>query len=122
MKLTSCFLILGNLVTLFLSEPETYAGGDLAIEIAGREDSMKGEVGSLVLYPSSSVHRVTEIEQGERIACVGWLKSRIKSTDDRQLLFDLETVLADLAHIEIPQPLSTRLNKIRNNLKRRFSD
>lgn len=108
--------------TLFLNSPEDYVGGALVIEAAGREDAIRGERGSLILYPSTNVHRVETVKQGERLACVGWVKSRVKSNADRQLLFELETALADLSAVQLPQNLSTRLANIRNNLKRRFSD
>ena len=65
--------------TVFLNQPEDYDGGELVIDTAGHEDSIKGPAGSVVLYPSSSVHRVTEVTRGERLACVGWVQSRIKS-------------------------------------------
>ena len=108
--------------TVFLSDPGDYKGGALVIDNAGREDAIRGAMGSAVLYPSSSVHRVEPVEAGERIACIGWARSRVKSADHRAILFDLETAIADLNQLEAPQPLRNRLANVRNNLLRAFGD
>lgn len=108
--------------TLFLTDPGDYRGGALAIDNAGREDAIRGPLGCAVLYPSSSVHRVEPIEGGARLACVGWVRSRVKSADRRAILFDLETAIADLKKLDAPQSLRTRLANVRNNLLRTFGD
>lgn len=108
--------------TLFLSGPEEYDGGALIIDNAGHEDVVRGPLGSVVLYPSSAVHRVASVARGERIACVGWVNSRVRSPEHRAILFDLETVLADLHETNAPQPLRDRLYNVRNNLLRAFGD
>jgi PKHD-type hydroxylase len=108
--------------TLFLSAPNDYDGGELIIDSAGAEDVIKLPAGSLVLYPSTSLHRVTRVTRGERIACVGWIKSRVRSADDRTTLFELVRLDADLRAINAPGPLRDRLANIRNNLLRRWGD
>lgn len=108
--------------TLFLSGPEEYDGGDLIIDSAGAEDLVKLTAGSLVLYPATSLHRVTPVTRGLRIACVGWIKSRIRSADDRAALFELDRIDADLRAIDTPGPLRDRLANIRNNLLRRWGE
>lgn len=105
--------------TLFLSEPQTYGGGDLVIEHPGHSDAIKGPLGSVVLYPSTALHRVEEVTSGERLAIVGWLRSRVKSAEAREMIFELEQIITDLkargeaAHV-------TRLANMRNNLIRHF--
>lgn len=108
--------------TVFLSPPESYEGGELIIDNAGHEDAVKGPAGSVVLYPSTSVHRVEEVRSGSRLACVGWVKSRIRSAERRALLFDLETAIADLKRAGTPLVVYNRLLNIRNNLLRAFGD
>ncbi|WP_425408766.1 Fe2+-dependent dioxygenase [Hyphococcus sp.] len=108
--------------TLFLSDPECYQGGELVIDNAGQEDRIKGAAGSLVLYPSTAVHRVEETVSGERICCIGWVKSKIRSLENRTLLLELETALADLRQTGTPLPIYNRLLNIRNNLLRAFGD
>jgi PKHD-type hydroxylase len=108
--------------TLFLSAPEEYDGGELIIDSAGAEDVVKLEAGSLVLYPATSLHRVTPVTRGVRIACVGWIKSRVRSAEDRAALFDLDRIDADLRAIAAPGPLRDRLANVRNNLLRRWGE
>lgn len=77
--------------TLFLSDPSNYDGGDLVIEGADGEHSHKLDGGSLLLYPATTLHRVEPVTRGRRYAAVGWIRSYIRSADQRELLFDLET-------------------------------
>lgn len=77
--------------TLFLSEPESYDGGELTIESASGEDAVKLPAGSLVAYPSTTLHHVTEITRGTRLAAVGWARSYIRDPARREMLFDLDT-------------------------------
>jgi PKHD-type hydroxylase len=108
--------------TLFLSAPNEYEGGSLVIDNAGHEDSIRGAAGSLVLYPSRSLHRVELVKGGTRLACIGWVKSRVRSAENRALLFEMETALADLRECGTPAPVYNRLLNIRNNLLRTFGD
>lgn len=108
--------------TLFLSGPEDYDGGELVIDSAGAEDRVKLPAGSLVLYPSTSLHRVEPVTRGARIACIGWIKSRIRSQEDRSVLFDLDRVGADLTAIDAPGDIRDRLANVRNNLLRRWGE
>lgn len=82
--------------TLFLSPPETYEGGELIVHSAAARQSLKGERGELVLYPSSDIHEVAPVTQGARIACVGWVESLVADAAQRTLLFDLENLRASL--------------------------
>ena len=77
--------------TLFLSDPESYDGGELVIESAAGEETFKLAPGSLVAYPSTSLHRVAGIARGARFAAVGWARSFIRDAAQRELLFDLDT-------------------------------
>ncbi len=102
--------------TLFLNDPDDYGGGALCIDTAGHTDEIKLPAGSVVLYPSTSVHRVASVDRGERFAAVGWIKSRVQSAEARAVLFDLETTIAEASD----SALRLRLNNIRNNLLRIF--
>lgn len=76
--------------TLFLSDPETYTGGELFIEdgVGGR--AFRPPAGSAVFYLTGLLHRVTPVTAGERLACVGWVQSLVRRPDQREILFDLE--------------------------------
>jgi PKHD-type hydroxylase len=77
--------------TLFLCDPTSYDGGELVIESAAGEDSVKLPAGALVAYPSTSLHRVTDVTRGVRLAAAGWTRSFIRDASRRELLFDLDT-------------------------------
>lgn len=77
--------------TLFLSDPDSYGGGELVLEMEGGERSVKLPAGSAVFYPSTLLHRVVPVERGERLVAVGWIESRVRHQEQRQLLFELDT-------------------------------
>ena len=77
--------------TLFLSDPESYDGGELVIETAAGEEPTKLPAGSLIAYPSTHLHHVTEVTRGERLAAAGWARSFVRDATRRELLFDLDT-------------------------------
>jgi PKHD-type hydroxylase len=82
--------------TLFLSDTATYDGGELIIETHAGHDAVKLAAGHLVLYPATTLHRVAPITRGERLAAVGWIRSLIRSDEQRALLFDLSMVHREL--------------------------
>ena len=82
--------------TLFLSEPESYEGGELVVEGIDSEQAYKLSAGAMIVYPSSSLHRVDEVRQGVRWAAVGWIESWVRSAERRELLFELDTARRSL--------------------------
>jgi len=78
-------------LTLFLSAPGEYEGGELVIESSAGEQTFKPEAGSLVLYPSSSLHRVEPVRAGSRLVAVGWAQSLVRDPAQRELLFALDS-------------------------------
>jgi PKHD-type hydroxylase len=82
--------------TLFLSEPDEYDGGELEIEDAFGAQAVKLEAGDLVLYPSSSLHRVTPVTRGARVASFFWIESLVRDDGARTLLFDLDQAIQGL--------------------------
>mgnify|MGYP003123975193 FL=1 len=83
--------------TLFLSDPASYEGGALTLSTTAGDFTAKPEAGTLVLYPSGAIHRVEPVTSGSRLACVGWIESRIRRADQRELLSDLEALRATLS-------------------------
>ncbi|MBO8242302.1 Fe2+-dependent dioxygenase [Prochlorococcus marinus XMU1410] len=76
--------------TLSLTNKESYKGGELIIETMNSEERFKLNAGEIILYPSSYLHAVNEVNNGERLVCVGWIESYVKSTEKRGYLFDLD--------------------------------
>ncbi len=76
-------------LTLFLNDPDDYAGGELVVETHFGAQRVKLSAGHLVLYPSSSRHRVETVTSGERLVMVTWLQSQVREAERRALLYDL---------------------------------
>jgi PKHD-type hydroxylase len=87
--------------TLFLSEPESYEGGELVIQSASGEQAYKLPAGSLLLYPATTVHRVNPVTRGERIACFFWVESMVRSAEQRQMLYELDMTIMALRSREL---------------------
>jgi len=87
--------------TLFLSAPESYDGGHLVLELGHGQEAIKLPAGSLVLYPTRYLHRVEPVHSGTRLAAVGWVRSHVRDETHRDLLFELDTAMAELrAHTD----------------------
>ena len=76
--------------TIFLAEKSQYEGGELLIENLTSEKKFKLNGGEIIIYPSTYLHSVEKVLKGERIVCVGWIESYIKSIEEREYLFDLD--------------------------------
>ena len=76
--------------TIFLNDKEQYEGGELCIQTMQEEKEFKLAKGQILIYPSTSLHSVKKVTSGERIVCVGWIHSYIKSNEDRNILFGLD--------------------------------
>lgn len=108
--------------TLFLTDPDSYDGGDLVVQGAFGQASYKLPAGHMLLYPSSSLHHVTEVTRGERISCFFWVQSLVRDTQAREMLFDLDQSVQYLTaehggdHAEV-----LRLTQLYHNLIRRWA-
>lgn len=76
--------------TLFLTEPDEYDGGELVVEDTFGTQRIKLPAGDLILYPSSSIHRVEPVTRGRRISSFFWVESMVRNDDQRRLLFDMD--------------------------------
>ena len=76
--------------TISLTHQDSYEGGELLIETINSENKFKLNAGEIIIYPSTYLHSVEEIKKGERIVCVGWIESYVKSIEEREYLFDLD--------------------------------
>jgi PKHD-type hydroxylase len=108
--------------TLFLADPGNYDGGELIIESPDGETDVKLPLGSVVVYPTTSLHRVNEVTRGERLAVVGWVRSFIRSAEQRETLFDLDQVVANLKAANADRHLMNTTMKVRNTLTRMWAE
>jgi PKHD-type hydroxylase len=83
--------------TLFLCDPDSYQGGELTVEDTYGAHSVKLAAGDLILYPASSLHHVTPVTAGERIASFFWVQSMVRDDTQRRVLFDLDVTVQKLA-------------------------
>jgi len=109
-------------VTVFLSDPNDYEGGELRIESRFGPVSVKLAAGAAVVYPASSLHEVTPITQGERVVCVLWAQSMVRDAHQRDLLHELNEVREALNR-STPEAIVTRkLEQVYANLLRLWAD
>jgi PKHD-type hydroxylase len=110
-------------VTLFLSEPEEYDGGELIVEDYYGSHRVKLPAGHLVLYPATSLHAVTEVTRGVRVASFFWLQSMVRDGHARSLIFDLDTAIQGLVQrVGRDDPELVKLTGIYHNLIRCWAE
>ncbi|MCC7040399.1 MAG: Fe2+-dependent dioxygenase [Burkholderiales bacterium] len=109
-------------ITLFLSEPDEYDGGTLEIAGSAGIQSVKAPAGSMVLYPSTTVHRVAPVTRGARIAAFFWVESWVRETAERELLFELDESIQALRATSADEGAAIlRLTGVYHNLLRRWA-
>ena len=106
--------------TVFLSEPQDYEGGSLVLESPGGEESFRLPAGHAVVYPSTQLHRVEPVRAGERLVAVGWIESRIRTADQRELLFELDTARRALFQRHGKDEIFDLISRSYSNLLRRW--
>jgi len=108
-------------LTLFLSEPDSYEGGELEVESPAGPKSVKLPAGSGFAYHCHALHRVTPVTSGARFAAVVWLQSLIPDDEIRQMLFNLTAASSGLEEREGKTDELLLINKVHQNLTRRFA-
>ena len=107
--------------TVFLSEPEEYEGGELVIEDTYGAHSVKLGAGDMILYPSSSLHRVNPVTHGARVASFFWVQSLVRDDAQRSLLFDMDLGIRALARNAPGDPAILSLTGVYHNLLRMWA-
>lgn len=109
-------------LTLFLSDPDTYSGGELVIDTSLGEQFFKLAAGAMIVYPSTFLHRVAEVTQGVRLAAVTWVQSVIRDAHEREMLFELDTVRRAMFEKHGKTVEFDLLCKLHANLLRKWAD
>jgi PKHD-type hydroxylase len=109
-------------VTLFLSDPEEYEGGELVIDDTYGEHRVKMPAGDLVLYPSTSLHRVLPVTSGARVCSFFWLQSMIRTDAHRALLLELDMAIQKLGTDVPDHPSIVSLTGLYHNLLRDWAE
>ena len=109
--------------TLFLADPEDYDGGELIVEDTYGEHSVKLPAGDMVLYPSTSLHRVELVTRGSRVASFFWIQSMVRDDGQRALLLEMDASIRTLAaNVGDKDPSIVSLTGTYHNLLRRWAD
>lgn len=109
-------------VTIFLSEPEDYDGGELVMETTGGEVGYKLAAGSAVVYPTTVLHRVEPVTRGLREVACTWAQSLVRRADEREILFDLDRLARSTFERDGKTEEFDLINKTSANLKRLWVD
>lgn len=109
-------------MTLFLSDPSTYDGGELIIHTASGYSTFKLNKGDAILYPTTRLHAVTEVTRGTRLAAVTWIQSMVKEADKRELLFQLKYVQERMALQNLHSMENLLLMQVHSNLMRMWAE
>lgn len=107
--------------TLFLASPDDYDGGELIVQDTYGTQSVKLPAGDLVIYPASSVHRVTSITRGTRVASFFWIESMVRDDGQRALLFDVDMAIVRLSRSLPNDPALVSLTGAYHNLLRMWA-
>lgn len=102
--------------TIFLKNPDEYIGGELEIDFPNAKTRVKLDKGSICIYPSSRWHQVLPVSQGERICCVGWIESNIKSDSSREALWELTLFSRNLTNLNASSEIILEFNKSMSSL------
>lgn len=108
-------------MTLFLAEPDEYDGGELVIEDTYGAQRIKLPAGDMVLYPSTSLHKVTPVTRGRRLASFFWLQSMVASDEKRTLLFDMDMAIQRLRSQLADSAEIVQLTGVYHNLLRQWA-
>jgi PKHD-type hydroxylase len=108
--------------TVFLQDPTSYRGGELVIESPQGEQGFKLEAGAMILYPSTTLHRVEAVTAGVRLVAVGWIQSFVRDANAREILFDLDTARQKVFDQSGKTPEFDLISKSHANLLRMWGD
>jgi PKHD-type hydroxylase len=108
--------------TLFLCEPDEYDGGALIIGDTYGEHEVKLPAGDLILYPSSSLHQVTPVTRGARLASFFWVQSLVRDDTRRGLLFEMDSSIERLRSSGADAAAVLQLSGIYHNLLRQWAE
>lgn len=108
--------------TLFFANPDEYEGGELIVEDTYGVHSVKLPAGHLVLYPSTSLHRVTPVTRGARVASFFWIQSLVRDDGRRTLLFDMDRAIQRVAADLSDHPSVVQLTGVYHNLLRQWAE
>ncbi|RDS83304.1 Fe2+-dependent dioxygenase [Dyella psychrodurans] len=108
-------------ITIFLSDPRSYDGGELSVLMNGANSQFKLEAGSAIAYPANTLHHVTPVTRGVRDAAIIWVQSQVRDPAQREILWDMENAKHSIFTREGKSPAFDLISKSRANLVRMWA-
>jgi PKHD-type hydroxylase len=109
-------------ITVFLTDPADYDGGELVVNADGAAQAIKLPAGSAIVYPANSIHKVNKVTRGSRLAGVTWVQSFVRDEAQRDMLFELMQLARWSRQIAAGSPEAMKISKIRTNLMRLWAE
>jgi PKHD-type hydroxylase len=109
-------------MTIFLSDPDTYEGGELEVIVPGAESRWKLPAGDAIFYPATTVHRVAPVTKGERRVAVTWIQSAVREPQHRQILFDLKVAHEQLEAVADVKDAAEKVQHAFSHLFREWAE
>ena len=109
-------------MTLFLSDPDTYEGGELEIQSPTGLVQYKLPKGDAIFYPTTQIHRVAPVTSGTRYVCVSWIQSVVRDPQEREMLFTLDSVHRNMIKEDLHDPNASLLLQVYSNLLRKWAE
>ncbi len=108
--------------TLFLAEPDEYDGGELIVSDTYGEHEVRLPAGDLIVYPSSSLHKVAPVTRGARLAAFFWVQSMVRDDARRRMLFEMDTAIETLRRGDADPGAVLQLTGVYHNLLRQWTE
>jgi len=108
--------------TIFLNSPQDYDGGELIIQETEAVRAIKLDAGSVILYPSSTLHRVSLVKTGIRLVAVGWVQSLFRDPAKREIIYELDCVRRSIFNANGKKHEFDLISKSMTNLMRQWAD
>lgn len=108
--------------TVFLNEPEDYEGGELTVADTYGDHTVKLPAGDAILYPSSSLHCVSPVTRGMRLASFFWIQSLVRDEKNRRTLFEMDTAITQLRNTHADRDATVQLTGVYHNLLRQWAE
>lgn len=109
-------------ITIFLSDPQSYSGGELVTHTNGMACEFKLDAGAAIAYPANTLHHVSPVTRGERNAAIIWVQSQVRDPARRELLWDLENAKRQIFGRDGKSPVFDAVSRSHANLLRMWAD
>jgi PKHD-type hydroxylase len=108
--------------TVYLTDPESYRGGEFILETPFGQERIKEKAGNVIVYPSTMLHWVEPIEEGSRLSAVGWIQSMLRDESQRQIMREIDTLRSHTVKAFPDSDMQERFDRLQSNLMRYWAE